>query len=218
MEVNDGKAAIFDLDGTLLDSMGLWHQLDIAFFESRHIVFPEDYGSTVASMSSDEVARYTIERFHLPDTIDELNAEWDRMAVQAYASVSAKPHAKEYLAELKASGAKLAVATALAPHLRDSAMRHVGITDDFDAVVSLCEAHSADKNNPAVYLSAAQLLDVEPEHCVVFEDLLDAILSAKAAGMRVWAMADDFSTDDLRAITIEADGVIRDFSDAPKIL
>ncbi|MBB2954746.1 beta-phosphoglucomutase-like phosphatase (HAD superfamily) [Bifidobacterium commune] len=218
MGVNDGKAAIFDLDGTLLDSMGLWSQIDIDFFESRHIVFPEDYGSTVASMSSDEVARYTIERFHLPDTVDELNAEWERMAVEAYASVGAKPHAKAYLAALKASGAKLAVATALTPHLRDIAMRHVGIADIFDAVVSLSETHSADKNNPAVYLSAAQLLDVEPEHCVVFEDLLDAMLGAKAAGMHVWAMADDFSTDDLPAITVEADGVIWDFSDAPKIL
>jgi beta-phosphoglucomutase-like phosphatase (HAD superfamily) len=218
MGVNDGKAAIFDLDGTLLDSMGLWRQIDIDFFESRHIDLPEDYGSAVALMSSDEVARYTIERFHLPDTIDELNAEWDRMAVRAYASVSAKPHAKEYLAALKASGTKLAVATALAPNLRDSAMRHVGIANDFDVVVSLCEAQSADKKNPAVYLSAAHLLDVEPEHCVVFEDLLDAMLSAKAAGMHVWAVEDDFSNDDLLAITMEADGVIRDFKDAPKIL
>lgn len=218
MRVNDGKAAIFDLDGTLIDSMGLWHQIDIDFSESRHIDLPEDYGPAVASMSSDEVARYTIERFHLPDTIDELNAEWSRMAVRAYASVGAKPHAKEYLAALKASGAKLAVATALAPYLRDSAMRHVGIVDDFDVVVSLCEAQSTDKKNPDVYLSAAHLLDVEPDHCVVFEDLLDAMLSAKAAGMHVWAMEDDFSKDDLPAITMEADGVIRDFADAPKIL
>lgn len=213
---NQGKGAIFDLDGTLLDSMGVWDQVDIDFLAKRGIEVPEDYMRKVAAMQFRQIAEYTIARFSLPDTPEELMEEWDRMARVMYATaVEAKPHAREYLAALKTSGARLAVATSLPPQLREPAMRHVGILDFFDEVVSVDDAGDVGKDRPDVYLLAASRLGVEPVDCTVFEDLLTGMRSAKSVGMHVWAMHDDSSDADWPEICELADGVMFDFRDAP---
>ena len=121
MASNQGKGAIFDLDGTLLDSMGVWDQVDIDFLSKRGIDVPDDYMTKVAAMQFRQIAEYTIARFDLSDTPEELMDEWDHMARVMYSTVvEAKPYAREYLAQLKGSGAKLAVATSL-PSMKWSA-------------------------------------------------------------------------------------------------
>lgn len=218
-QVNAGKAAIFDLDGTLLDSMGVWDQVDIDFLSRRGITVPDDYMTTVAAMQFRQIAEYTISRFNLDDTPEQLMDEWDNMARIAYATVvEAKPHAVEYLASLKKSGAQLAVATSLPPSLREPAMRHVGILDFFDVTVSVDDVGDVGKDKPDIYLLAAQRLGVKPSDCTVFEDLLTAIRSARAAGMKVWAMHDDSSNRDWPQICELADGVLFDFAEAPRTL
>ena len=149
MAGNQGKGAIFDLDGTLLDSMGVWDQVDIDFLSKRGIDVPDDYMTKVAAMQFRQIAEYTIARFSLTDTPEELMDEWDHMARVMYATVvEAKPYAREYLAQLKESGAKLAVATSLPPMLREPAMKHVGIFDYFDEVVSVDDAGDVGKDQP----------------------------------------------------------------------
>ena len=219
MDDNHGKAAIFDLDGTLLDSMGVWDQVDIDFLAKRGIEVPADYMGKVAAMQFRQIAEYTIARFGLPDTPEALMQEWDDMARVAYSTVvEAKPHAVEYLSYLRRSGAKLAVATSLPPALREPAMKHVGIFDYFDQIVSVDDANNVGKDRPDVFLLAAGRLGVVPEQCTVFEDLLVAMRSAKSVGMRVWAMHDDSSDADWSAICALADGVMFDFHDAPAVL
>ncbi len=94
-----------------------------------------------------QIAEYTIARFGLPDTPEALMQEWDDMARVAYSTVvEAKPHAVEYLSYLKRSGAKLAVATSLPPALREPAMKHVGIFDYFDQIVSVDDANDVGKD------------------------------------------------------------------------
>lgn len=218
-QVNAGKAAIFDLDGTLLDSMGVWDQVDIDFLSRRGITVPDDYMTTVAAMQFRQIAEYTISRFNLDDTPEQLMDEWDNMARIAYATVvEAKPHAVEYLTSLKKSGAKLAVATSLPPSLREPAMSHVGILDFFDVTVSVDDVGDVGKDKPDIYLLAAQRLGVKPSDCTVFEDLLTAIRSARAAGMKVWAMHDDSSNRDWPQICELADGMLFDFAEAPRTL
>lgn len=220
MNDNHGKAAIFDLDGTLLDSMGVWDQVDIDFLSQRGIDVPDDYSTKVASMQFRQIAEYTIARFGLDDTPEQLMAEWDDMARVMYATVvEAKPGAADYLARLKASGARLAVATSLPPDLREPAMEHVGIASYFDAVVSVDDAGDVGKDRPDVYLLAASRLGVAPTDCTVFEDLLIGMKSAKSAGMRVWAMHDDSSAADWPQICAEADGILLDgFAEGPLAL
>lgn len=216
---NTGKAAIFDLDGTLLDSMGVWDQVDIDFLGQRGIDVPGDYMAKVASMQFRQIAEYTIARFDLPDTPEQLMDEWDAMARVAYATVvEAKPGALEYLSELKASGTRLGVATSLPPQLREPALSHVGMLDLFDEIVSVDDAGDVGKDQPDVYVLTASRLGVEPCRCTVFEDLLIGIKSAKSVGMSVWAMHDDSSAGDWPEICSLADGVLFDFHNAPRQL
>lgn len=219
IKVNNDKAAIFDLDGTLLDSMGVWKEIDQRFFARRNIPMPDDYASVVASMQTDAIARYTIDRFHLDECPDELVEEWNEDALLLYATaVQPKPHALDYLNALRDSGASLAVATSLPPRLRRAALKHAGMTDCFDQVCSVDDVKSIGKEEPEIYLLASRMLGVAPDHCTVFEDLLVAVDSAKRAGMKVWAMYDQSSDMDWGSIRSEADGTITDFAQAPAIL
>lgn len=213
------KAAIFDLDGTLLDSMGVWDQVDIDFLGKRGIEVPPDYMIKVSSMQFRQIAEYTIARFGLKDTPEELMQEWDDMVRVAYSTtVEAKPGALDYLRDLKSAGVKMGVATSLPPQLREPALRHVGMLDLFDDIVSVDDANDVGKDQPDVYLLTAERLGVKPADCTVFEDLLVGIKSAKSVGMKVWAMHDDSSDADWPEICDIADGVLFDFHDAPRPL
>ncbi|WP_074428481.1 HAD family hydrolase [Bifidobacterium bohemicum] len=217
--INSGKAAIFDIDGTLLDSMDIWHQIDLDFFASHGLELPSDYMAAVCPMKPMECARYTIERFHLDDRPEALVRLWDQMALTAYGTtVKPKPHAVQYVRYLKQTGASLAVATCLTPVVRDAALNHLGIAGYFDVAVSVDQTTSVDKNSPEVYLLAAAGLNIAPECCTVFEDLLVSTQVAKSAGMKVWAMRDDYAKADWEAIAAVADGVIDDFDSAPRLL
>lgn len=214
--VNEGKGAIFDLDGTLLDSMGVWKEVDRLFFERRGISMPPDYAHAVAAMQSGDIADYTIRRFSLDEDREDLMREWTDTAEELYANqVRTKPHALEYLHHLRSTGAKLAVATSLAPRLRDAALLHAGIRDCFDAVCSVDDAGLGGKERPDIFLYTAKNLGVAPEDCTVFEDILIAVRTARSVGMQVWAMFDASSQGDWERIRKEADGVIRDFNQAP---
>ena len=208
------KAYIFDLDGTLLDSTDIWKNIDVEFLKKRGIEIPRDYIDTVLSMSFPEAADYTIKRFALPDSAPGLMRKWNDMAVYAYGNtVRMKPNAKEYLLALRERGAKLAVATSLPAGLYGPALRNHGIYDWFDALCSTDEV-GCGKTRPDVFLLAANKLGVPPCGCVVFEDILAAVKSAKSIGMTVYGVYDKASQSDWEQIKETADGVILDFRNA----
>ena len=218
-QVNAGRGAIFDLDGTLLDSMHVWTDVDNEFLRGRGFDVPADYAESIAHLSFDGCARYTIARFGLPDTPEELMDEWNRMAFTAYATtVPLKPHAGEYLRHLKATGARLAVATSLPPNFREPVLRRLGVFDLFDALCSVDDVGHVAKDRPDVYLYAAERIGVAPRDCTVFEDILAGIRAVKSAGMTAWAMYDASSQSQWRDIRAAADGVMHDFDEAPRIL
>ncbi|MCI1983757.1 MAG: HAD family phosphatase [Bifidobacteriaceae bacterium] len=209
--------AVFDMDGTLLDSMGVWTQVDIDFFARRSIPMPADYSSTVIAMPFEQIARYTIDRFHLPDTPAALMNEWNEMVYYSYThTVQAKPHAVEYLNALHEHGVPLAVATSLPPQLRDAALSHVGIHGVFDALCSTDDVERG-KDHADIYLFAAGRLNVAPRDCYVFEDILTGIRSSSDAGMHAWGVLDESSEQDWQDIARVAEGAITDFSQAPEL-
>ena len=112
------KGAVFDLDGTLLDSMEVWKNIDIEFLSKRGLQVPKDYSDEILAMSFRETAEYTIARFGLREQPDDVMHEWNQMAIEAYGHhVQLKPGAKEYLLKLKSRGIRLGVCTALSQKL-----------------------------------------------------------------------------------------------------
>jgi len=208
------KAYIFDLDGTLLDSMGVWGQVDADFLAKRGITVPPDYMDAISSMTFHEAAAYTIKHFSLPDSVEDLMREWNDMAAYAYGhTVQMKPHAKEYLITLRERGVKLAVATSLSAELCAPVLRNNGIDNFFDAICRTDEAGHG-KSHPDVFLLTAKKIGVPVQDCLVFEDILAAVKSAKNAGMRVCAVYDKASEGDWEQIKAVADYAIIDFHEA----
>lgn len=207
------RAALFDMDGTLLDSMGVWTRVDEDFFALRHMEIPADYGASLSGKSFYESALYTKQRFSLPESVEEIIDEWNALCRAEYAGhVKLKPGAKAYLRLLKRSGVKLAVATALPEHLFLPALRHNGVDDLFDAFASTEETQNS-KQSGEVYALAAQRLGVAPEDCIVFEDILEGHLGARNVGMRSCNVYDKSADHNRAAIAAAADFCIRDFTD-----
>jgi len=151
----------------------------------------------------------------LPESAESIMGEWNDMASFAYENtVQMKPYAKEYLSELKKRGAKLAVATSSVPELYESALRSHGIYDWFHVICDSRET-GCGKSRPDIFHLTAKKLGVPPRECVVFEDILAAVKSAKSIGMTVYGVYDKSSADDWEQIKQTADSTIFDFRDAP---
>ncbi len=209
----DFRAAIFDLDGTLIDSMDVWKKIAKDFLKNRFLNLPKNYISTITPMSFPEAAEYTISLFHLSESANGIVSEWYRMAVYEYShNIRLKPHVKEYLLYLKGLGVRLAVATASPRVLYEPVLKNNGVYGLFDAFASTDEV-SKGKSHPDVYLLAASRLNVPPADCVVFEDIYTGILGAKAAGMKAYGVYDKSSAHDKAKIMAVADGYIHDFSE-----
>ena len=185
------KAVIFDLDGTLIDSMWVWEKIDVEFLEKRGISLPEDLREKISHLSFDETAKYFKVRFNLFDSIDEIIAEWNLMAFHEYSNnVSLKPGARRFLELLKSNNIKIGLATSNSNLLLEIALKKNSIFNFFDTIVTTNEV-SRGKDFPDVYLLAADRLGVSPENSLVFEDIFPAVLSAKAAGMKVIGVYDN---------------------------
>lgn len=187
-------AAIFDMDGTILDSLGVWEKIDNDFLEKkRGIAVPPDYVHSIAAMSFEEIARYTIQRFNLTETPEALMREWTDMAEHEYANnIKIKPYVKEYIQKIKAMGKKIALCTSSPKSFYEPAVKNNGIYDLFDAFANTCEA-GVGKNSPKVYLLAAEKIGVAPQKCLVFEDVAAAAECAKKTGMAVCGVYDERS-------------------------
>lgn len=209
-------AAIFDLDGTLLDSMHVWADIDVEFLHKRGLNVPPDYSEVLAPMTFRETAEYTIQRFNLNETPEDVMDEWDRMAVDAYSNdVQLKDGAKEYLELLRSQGVKLGVCTALSRKIYIPTLKHLGVFDYFDAIVSTDDVHCA-KTQPTPFLATAEKLGVKPEDCIVYEDVLEAIEGAKKAGMTVCGVYDMTSEKFTTKIRSTADQFLFSFTELLK--
>lgn len=208
-------AAIFDLDGTLLDSMYVWKRVDEIYFENKGMAVPEDYGRALAGLSYRESAEYTRRRFGFDEPWEEIVREWTRLAREEYACrVPLKPGAREYLTALRRAGVKLGVATALPEYLYRPCLEHLGILDWFEALCSTDDTGGRGKGGGEVFRLAASRLGIAPERCAVFEDVPEGIRGAKRAGMRAFCVLDDASRHAHGEMEAVADGMIADYLDA----
>ena len=193
--LKERKAVIFDLDGTLVDSMWMWTAIDVEFLGARGFGCPEDLQKVIEGMSFTETAVYFKERFQLRETLEEIKEEWTRMSIEKYRrEVRLKPGARQFLDYLADRGLKAGIATSNARAMVDVVIDSLQIGQYFQIVTTACEV-TAGKPAPDIYLKVAKELSVEPSSCLVFEDIPAGILAGKRAGMTVCAIDDEFSRE-----------------------
>ncbi len=207
------KAVLFDLDGTLMDSMWLWTDIDIEYLGRYGYALPADLQKSIEGMGFTETAQYFKERFCLPDTIDEIKKEWNRMAFDKYAhEVTAKQGALKFLSRLRQNGIKTAIASSNSHELIRACLQNNGIASQFDCILTSCDVPKG-KPAPDIYLKTAEILGVDSSECLVFEDVPMGILAGKNAGMRVCAVEDEHSADQRPEIRRLADYYIRSYDE-----
>lgn len=210
---NDIKAVIFDVDGTLVDSMWIWKDVDIEFLGKRGIPLPERLQTDIEGMSYSETAIYFKARFNLTESLEEIKEEWRLMAEDYYKRhIKLKSGAKEFLKLLNDKGITIGIATSNSRELVDYMLTNHGIRQYFSDIRTSCEVDKG-KPHPDVYLKVAEDMGIEPCHCLVFEDTVSGVMAAKSAGMKVFAMADEVSLESKDKLIEMTEGYIHSFGE-----
>lgn len=206
------KAVIFDMDGSLVDSMWIWPEVDRIYMTKYHLTPPETFHKDIEGRSYTETAQYFVDTFsNLHQSVEQVMQEWRDMTIQLYATkVFPKPGAVEFLESMRRSGVKLGIATSNNREIAEAALKARNLNAFFDSVRTSCEV-AAGKPAPDIYLKVADDLCVRPEECLVFEDVPNGILAGKNAGMEVCAVDDAFSRPDEEEKKRLADYFIHDF-------
>ncbi|CDD66062.1 putative uncharacterized protein [Firmicutes bacterium CAG:882] len=191
--LKDKKAVLFDLDGTLVDSMWVWRNIDIDFLSAIGQKLPADLQKCIEGMSFTETAEYFKKRFSIDDDVEDIKKKWNQMAYDKYTSeVRLKKGAKEFLERLKSDNIRIGIASSNSVTLIEGALKAEGVLEYFDAITTGCEA-GAGKPAPDIYLLAAKKVGIAPSECLVFEDIPMGIMAGNSAGMTTVAVEDDYS-------------------------
>jgi len=207
------KVAVFDLDGTLLDSLGIWMKIDRTFLGKRGFEVPDDYQKIIASMTYRETAEYTIARFGLSDTPDDLISEWNSLAIEEYkTSVTLRPYARRFLDYIDDKGMKIVAATTLDEKMIYPCLSRLALFPYFEEIFT-SKSLGVGKHNPAFFEKLCDRLDIRPQEAIVFDDVASVIAAAKSIGMTTCAVLGGSS--DESEFTPAPDYMIKDFEEAP---
>lgn len=181
---------VFDLDGTLLDSNGVWHQVDVDFVARRGLELTDEYCEFISHAIFPVAAEYTKRYYSLPETEEEIMAEWHALAFDAYANqLPMKPGVAEYLARCAGNGEKMAVYTSGVPDLCKAALKRHGIIRYFDSLYFAQELRW-EKRHAESFTKLAREMGQMPEECILFDDSPVACTSARTAGWQVIGIRD----------------------------
>ena len=212
------QGAIFDMDGTLVDSMWLWEDIDKKYLNKKNISFTVELKNTLQNMTLDEAARYLKNSFNLTESIPEIQKEWYNMLLDEYSNnISLKPGAKDFLHLLKREKIKMALATSNYKKIAEISLKKNKIYNLFDSIVTTKDVKKG-KSFSDIYLMAADKLCLNPKCCAVFEDTLSAIKVAKSTGMTVVGVYDTYSQLQWEKIKACADTTIFKYSDLIKAI
>jgi len=209
--LRDIDAVLFDLDGSLVDSMWVWKAIDVEYLGRFGIPLPEGLQSKIQGMSFTETAMYFKEHFPIPDSLEQIKEDWNRMAWDKYMyEVPLKSGIPEFLNACRDNGIRLGIATSNSRQLVENIAGVHKLRDYFTCIITGSDVLRG-KPSPDIYLAVAEQLGVSPERCLVFEDVVQGIQAGKNAGMRVCAVEDAYSAQEREAKRALADYYIEDY-------
>ena len=197
------KAAIFDMDGTLLESMYIWRNLVPEYLARNNISVSNDLLEIIAPMGTSQAVDFIIKSFHLDLTHDELHDELLAVLEDFYRNSAAlKPGAKAFLQKLHANNIPAVIFSATPEYLLRLAMDRLDMSRYFSHGLLSCDTVKYRKNDPEAFLAVAGYLNTDPAEIMIFEDAWYAASTAVNAGFAVTVMADkeEQRTEELRAI------------------
>ncbi len=184
------RGFIFDLDGTLLDSIGLWLQIDKDYMKMHGIEYKREYSDEIKKLTYVECAYYFRDVLKVNKDVDSIQKDWIEMSHKAYAeNLQLKPYAYEFVQKCAKQG-KCIIATSCRKDSALAALKRCGLMDFMVDVITTDELNSS-KENPLIYQICAKRLGCDIESCVVFEDVCTAAQCAKKAGFHVVGIYDD---------------------------
>ncbi len=202
------KGVIFDMDGTMLDSMEMWGTLDIQYMSGLGITPDSDFHRTVSKMTLPMAAEYICRKYQVPYTPEEVAAQFTELVDEYYRyRLPVKKGIPELVRAIADEEIRMAVATANEYDMSMAALERNGMMEYMTGLVT-CTMAGAGKESPAVYLKACEMMDVHVGDCVVFEDSLYAIQTAKRAGFTVVGVYDNAEKENWDLICEATDGQV----------
>lgn len=207
------KLAIFDLDGTLIDSTSLWADIDRNFFHKRGMEIPPTYGIEIAHVGLDKAAEITKEKYLPNEDVESIKKEWLDMSIEAYKeTIPLKDNAIELLELLSSKGVVITLATANSKEIYEPCLSRLGILKYFARVVDVHSCKEG-KGSPEIYDKIASEFNATREETIVFEDMLIPLVTTFNAGYNVVAIYDKDSTKDEKAVKEHSHFFIKNFSE-----
>ena len=207
------KVYIFDLDGTLVDSMPVGIGIVLGFLKEKGISYPDDIVTTLTPLGYKGSAKYIADHLSGGGQLEQIYEYFQAQTLRAYGeTIPLKAHVKETLEGLKAQGCRLNVLTASPQLLTDICMKRLGVYDLFDNVWSI-DAFGLTKADEQIYIEAAKRIGVAPEECIMADDNLHVLQTAKKVGMATVGVYDESSKDVMEEMRAIADKYAVDFEE-----
>ena len=207
------KTYIFDLDGTLIDSMPVGVGIVLGFLDEKGISYPDDIVTRLTPLGYKGSAKYIADHLSGGYQLEQIYEYFQAETLRAYGeTIPLKANVKETLEKLKVQGCSLNVLTASPQLLTDICMKRLGIYDLFDNAWSI-DAFGMTKAEEAIYVEAAKRIGVAPQDCIMVDDNLKVLETAKKVGMATIGVYDDASKDVMEEMRAIADKYVVDFAD-----
>ena len=199
------KAVIFDVDGTLLDTMPIWSESGATYLKSIGVEPEEGLGEKLFTMTTDGGAVYLKDTYNLEQSLNEIKEGITAIVSEAYRNYADfKPGAKELLLEMKSKGIPMTVASSTERHLLNMVLGRLGVADYFEEILS-CGDMKTTKNEPDIFYKAVEIMGSEVENTWIFEDGLYAIKTGVREGFPVVGVYDKVSYKDQKEIKAYSD-------------
>lgn len=206
------RGAIFDVDGTLLDSMAIWKDAGARYLKGLGIQAQEDLGKLLFPMSLQEGAAYMKARYDLKLSVSQIiEGVGDTVRDYYFYEAPLKKGAADFLEKLSKKDIPMAVATSSELEHIEAAFKRLNVNQYFQKIFT-CSQVGAGKSRPDIYLAASRHLETEPRETYVFEDVLHAIKTADNAGFKTVGVYDRFSESKQEEIRKHSDIYLEDLT------